>query len=217
MAQAVELAVSSRPLTGKAIKQLRRAGLIPANISGHGEAPQAVQLEAQAFEHLRRTHHATGMISLLLDGALQAQTALIRHVQRDPLSDKVLHIDFLRVSVLDRITAKVALRFGSNAPGVKVEGGTLLHLLDALEITCAAGDIVELLEVDVSSLEHIDDILHAKDVKLPANFTLVTDPEESIVKIAPPRVEKVEVSAEIASAEAATPEPAAAPRDGNKA
>jgi large subunit ribosomal protein L25 len=217
MAQAAELAVSSRPLTGKAIKRLRRAGLIPANISGHGEPAQAVQLEAQAFELLRRGHHATGMIALLLDGAPQAQTALIRHVQRDPLSDKILHIDFLRVSLRDRITAKVVLRFGGNAPGVKVEGGTLLHLLDALEVTCAAGDIVESLEVDISSLAHIDDILHARDVTLPANFTLMTDPEEPIVKIAPPRIEKVEVPAEATSADAAASEAATAPGDGNKA
>jgi len=209
MAQTVELAVSSRPLTGKAIKRLRRAGLIPANISGHGEPPQAIQLEAQAFEHLRQSHHATGMIALHLDGARHVQTALIRHVQRDPLSDRVLHIDFLRVGVSDRITAKVTLRFEGNAPGVKIEGGTLLHLLEALEITCAVGDIVESLEVDISPLEHIDEILHARDVKLPANFTLVTDPQEPIVKIAPQRIAKVEVPAE------AAPEPAAAAGAGN--
>ncbi len=214
MAKAVELAISPRSVTGKATKQLRRAGIIPANIFGHGETPQAVQLDAHAFEELRRGHHATGMISLKLDGAKRAQTALIRHVQRDPLSGKVLHIDFLRVSVRDRITAKVPLRLEGTAPGVKVEGGTLLHLLDALEVECAAGDIVEALEVDISALEHIDDILHAKDVKLPANFTLVTDPEEPVAKIEPPRVEKVEVPAE-APAEAAAPE--AAPAEGEQA
>ena len=210
MAKAVELAISPRSVTGKATKQLRRAGLIPANIFGRGEASQAVQLEALAFEGLRRDHHATGMISLKLDGAKKAQTALIRHVQRDPISGKVVHIDFLRVSVRDRIAAKVQLHFEGTAPGVKIEGGTLLHLLDALEIECAAGDIVESLEVDISSLEQIDDILHAKDVKLPANFTLVTDPEEPIVKIAPPRVEKAEVPeatpAEVAASEAAPAE-----------
>jgi len=209
MAKAVELTVSPRSVTGKATKRLRRAGLIPANIFGHGEAPQAVQLEALAFERLRRDHHATGMISLKLEGVKKAQTALIRRVQRDPLSGKVLHIDFLRVGARDRITAKVPLRFEGTAPGVKIEGGTLLHLLDALEVECAAGDIVESLEVDISSLEHIDDILHAKDVRLPANFTLVTDPEEPVVKIEPPRVEKVEVPAEAPAEAAASAETAA--------
>lgn len=204
MAKAIELTVSPREVTGKATKQLRRAGLIPANIFGHGETPQAVQLEAQAFEELRRGHHATGVISLKIDGMKQAQTALIRHVQRDPIKGRVLHIDFLRVSMRDRISAKVPLRFEGTPPGVKMEGGVLLHLLEALEVECAAGDIVESVEVDISSLEHIDDVLHAKDVKLPPNFTLVTDPEEAVIKVTPPRVEKVEEAAE-APAETAAP------------
>jgi large subunit ribosomal protein L25 len=216
MAKAIELVIHPRSVTGKATSRLRRAGLIPANIFGHGEAPQAVQLEALAFENLRRSHHATGMISLLLDEEKNAQTALIRHVQRDPLSGQVLHIDFLRVSVRDRITARVSLRFEGSAPGVKVEGGTLLHLLDTLEVECAAGDIVEALEVDISSLEHIDDILHAKDVTLPENFILVTDPEESVAKIAPPRVERVETPVET-PAEATASERAAASSEGTGA
>jgi large subunit ribosomal protein L25 len=87
--------------------------------------------------------------------------------------------------------AKVPLRFLGIAPGVKIEGGTLLHLVDSLEVECEAGSIVEAIEVDVSVLEHIDDILHAKDVPLPPNYTLATDPEEPIVKIEPPRVEKI--------------------------
>jgi large subunit ribosomal protein L25 len=119
-----------------------------------------------------------------------------------------LHIDFLRVSTRDRITAKVPLRFEGTAPGAKIEGGILLHLSDFLEVECAAGEIVEDVEVDISTLEHIDDIIHAKDVKLPANFTLVTDAEEVVVKVNPPRIEKVEEVAE-APAEAA-PAPAAA-------
>lgn len=200
MAKPTELAVSPREITGKATKRLRRAGIIPANIFGRGEPSQMVQLDALAFEGLRRTHHATGIIALQLPGSKRTQTALIRHVQHDPRSGRVLHIDFFRVSMRDRIAAKVPLHFVGTAPGVKVEGGTMLHLSDVLEVECAAGDIVEAIEVDVSPLEHIDDILHAKDVPLPPNYTLVTDPEEPVVKIAPPRVEKIE---EVAPAEEA--------------
>ncbi len=201
MAKRVELAVSPRDITGKATKRLRREGVIPANIFGHGEAPQAVQVNSMDFEGLRRGHHATGVVSLKLAGSSKAQTVLVRRVQRNPINSKILHIDFLRVSLRDRITAKVTLHFEGTPPGVKVEGGVLLHLLDALEVECAAGDIVDAIQVDVSSLEHIDDVIHAKDVPLPPNYTLVTDAEEAVVKITPPRVEKEEVEA--APAEAA--------------
>ncbi|HAT44380.1 MAG TPA: 50S ribosomal protein L25, partial [Ktedonobacter sp.] len=90
------------------------------------------------------------------------QTALIRHVQRDPRTDKVLHVDFFRVSLKERLNVKVALRFVGEAPAVKNEGGVLLHLMDALEVECEAGDIPEYFEVDVTPLTEIDAILHAE-------------------------------------------------------
>lgn len=209
MAKQVELAVNPREITGKATKRLRNEGVIPANIYGHGEKPQAVQVTQLDFESLRRGHHTTGVIALKVPGARRPQTALIRRVQRDSVTGGVLHIDFLRVSLRDRIAAKVPLRFEGTPPGVKVEGGVLLHLMEVLEVECAAGDIVDAIEVDVASLEHIDDILHARDVPLPANYTLVTDSEEAVVKVEPPRVEKAEEAAPAEGAAASAEAPAA--------
>ena len=82
MAEQIELAVSKREVTGKATKRLRKAGIIPANIYGHHEASEAVQLEALAFDALRRAHKTSGIISLLMDGSGGTQTALVRHIQR---------------------------------------------------------------------------------------------------------------------------------------
>lgn len=206
MAQQTELQVSPREITGKATKRLRKAGIIPANISGHKEESQAVQVEALAFEALRRAHAATSIITLRMPGRGRAQTVLVRRVQRDPRSGKILHIDFSRVSLKERITMKVPLRFVGEAPGVKVEGGVLLHLLDTVEVECTASDIVDYIEVDISSLTEIDSILHAGDARLPANFTLITDPNEGIAKVAATRAEKAEEAAE----EAAAPAEAAA-------
>jgi large subunit ribosomal protein L25 len=104
----------------------------------------------------------------------------------------------------ERLNVKVLLHFVGEAPGVKLEGGVLLHLLDALEVECLASDIPEYLEVDVSSLTEIDSILHAAEVKLPLNFTLVTDPQEGVAKVAASRLEKELERAE-AAAEEVTP------------
>ena len=210
MAEQTELLVTRREKLGKAAKHLRKAGLIPANIYGHKEAPQAVQVEAVAFEALRRAHKASGIISLRLDGSgrSKAQTALVRHVQRNPINGKIMHIDFFRVSLTDRIVVKIPLHFVGEAPGVKNEEGVLLHLVDALEVECAAGDIVNAFDVDVTSLEHIDDALHANDIRLPQGYKLITEPEESIAKVAATRAEKaeeVEAAEEAAAAPAETP------------
>ncbi len=199
MPQTTELLISPRQIRGKATKRLRKAGIIPANIFGHKEESQAVQLEAIAFEALRRAHRLTSILSLRMDGSRRVQTALIRHVQHDPRTGKILHIDFFRVSLTERITVKVPLRFVGEAGGVKNEGGVLLHLLDALEVECTAQDIVDYLEVDVSPLTEIDSMLHASDVPLPPNFTLVTDPNEAIAKVAATRAEKAEEAAEAAA------------------
>ena len=204
-----ELQISPREVTGKATKRLRKAGIIPANISGHKEESQAVQVEALAFEALKRARGATGIITLRLSGSKRAQTALVRRVQRDPRSGKILHIDFSRVSLTERITMRVPLRFVGEAPGVKAEGGVLLHLLDALEVECTASDIVEFIEVDVSSLTEIDSMLHAENVQLPATFTLITDPKEGIAKVAATRAEKAEEAEEAAATAAPAEAPAA--------
>ena len=200
MAQQIELEITRREIMGKAVKRLRKAGIIPANIFGHQETPQAVQVDAVAFDRLRRSHGATGIIALRIPDNVGVQTALIRHIQHDPRSGKIIHVDFFRVSMTERLNVKVALRFVGEAPAVKNEGGVLLHLLDALEVECLASDIPEFLEVDISSLSEIDAILHAEDVKLPANFTLITDPKEGVAKVAATRAEAAVVTEETAAA-----------------
>jgi len=115
-----------------------------------------------------------------------------------------LHVDFFRVSMTERINVKVPLRFVGEAPAVRNEGGVLLHLLDTLEVECSAADIPEYFEVDVTPLAEIDDIIHAEDVPLPVNFTLITDPRDGVAKVAATRVEVPEVAAPAAE-EAAAP------------
>lgn len=206
MAQQTVLEIAPREVTGKASKRLRKAGIIPANIFGHKQASQTVQVDALSLERLMRSPDARHLIALHLPDAPE-QTALLRHVQRDPRTGKILHVDFFRVSLTERVEVKIALRFVGEAPGVKIEGGVLIHLLEAIEVECQASDLVEAIEVDISPLAQIDDALHASDVKLPANYTLVTDPAEPIVKVGATRAATAE--AEEAAAEAAPAAPAA--------
>jgi large subunit ribosomal protein L25 len=203
MAQQVELEIAPREVTGKATRHLRRTGIIPGNIFGHKEPSVAVQLEATAFDHLHRKQGARNVIRLRLPDAT-TQTALVRHVQRDPVTGKILHVDFFRVSMSESVEVKIPLRFVGESNAVKNLGGILLHLVEALEVNCRASAMVEVLEVDISPLTEIDSALHAKDVKLPRNYKLITDPEEPIVKVAAPK-------GEAAAAEAAEATEATAP------
>jgi large subunit ribosomal protein L25 len=201
MMEHTELVIALRTTMGKANKRLRREGLIPGNITGHNQEPQSVQVAAVAFDNLRRRHAATGLIRLTMLDAPE-QTVLIRHVQHAPASEEVLHIDFSRISLNERVTAKVPLRFVGESPSVKNQGGVLLHLLDKLDVECPASAIVDYLEVDISSLSEIDAILHASDVALPANYTLVTLQDESIARVVTRNTGGTEEVAAAAPAEA---------------
>ncbi len=204
MAQTTELAVTPRTIVGKATKRLRVQGFIPANIYGHKEASLAVQIEAHTFDRLRREHGLRNIISLRLPDKKGKQTVLVRHIQYDPLSGKILHVDFSRVSMQERIETKIPLHFIGDAPGVKLQGGVLLHLLEALPVECRASDIVEAIEVDLSPLTEIDSILHARDVKLPAGYRLTIDAADPVVKVTAPRVELPGVEAAAGVSETTT-------------
>jgi large subunit ribosomal protein L25 len=210
MANKTELVVSPRDATAKATKRLRSQGIIPANIFGRGLESEKIQVASLAFEKLRREHQATSLVTLKIEGSSKTETALIRHVQRHPTSRSILHIDFLRVSLKDKITAKVPLHFEGVAPGVKIEGGVLLHLVEALEVECEAGDIVDFVAVDISNMEKIDDMLLAKDIQLPSGYILIADAEEPVVKIIAPRAERAGEAAEAPAAPEAKGESAGA-------
>ena len=189
MAEQTELNVAPRTVLGKANKRLRKEGMVPANIYGHKQAPVPIQIDALEFENVRRKHGTRNIFALRMPGS-PVETALMRQVQHNPKTGKIVHVDFTRVSLRERVEVNVSLNYVGEAPGVKVEGGIFLHLVDAVAVECTASDIIESLDVDISSLTDIDATLHARDIKLPANFTLVTNPEELIAKVAAPRVEE---------------------------
>jgi large subunit ribosomal protein L25 len=205
MAEQTELEVATRTVVGKANKRLRKEGLIPGNIFGHNQDAQTIQLDAVRFDYLRRHGALRSILTLRLPDA-STQTVLLRHVQRGPKTGKILHVDFSRVSLTERVTMRVPLHFIGDSPAVKNEGGVLLHLVEALEIECSASDIVDAIDVDISSLAEIDATLHASDVKLPASFKLITNPEEPIAKVSPTRAETAAEATEAAAPAPASPE-----------
>lgn len=204
MAEQKELEVTRRSVFGKQTKKLRREGKIPGNVYGHGQEPIPVQFDSHTFDRLSHQHGFRHLIALRGLGS-STETVLVRHIQHEPAKDKVLHVDFTRVSMDERIEARIPLRFVGEAPGVKLAGGLLLHLVEALLVECRASEIVEAIEVDISKLAEIDAIMYAHEVKLPANYTLATDPEEPIVKIDVTRGRVSE--AEVAESSAPTTKP----------
>jgi large subunit ribosomal protein L25 len=200
----LKLAIEPRTKTGTTGAQaLRSVGKIPAVIYGHGTAPEHVAIDAHVFEELLHHGGRTGMVTLT-GGAGTAETALVREVQRSPVSHKVLHVDLLRVSANEAVTAERPIVTVGVARGVKDSGGVMDVITHALEIEGPANQIPEHLEIDVTELG-INEHVTAGQVKLPAGFKLITPADQTVVAIEASRTEKDIEDAATGPVEAAEP------------
>lgn len=200
MADEVTLAVAPRTTLGKRVRRLRHEGTIPANIFGHGRESRAVQIDAMELKRLLSKYGGARLMHLTLDG--KSEAALIRHVQHDPRTGAIQHVDFLHVDMREKIRARVPVHLAGEPPAVKQLGGVLLHMSDTLEVECLPNDLPERLELDVSGLENLDDTLYVRDVLVPAGVVMLAEADEPVAKVTASRTAAV--------AEAAAPEQPAA-------
>ncbi|HEU4760385.1 MAG TPA: 50S ribosomal protein L25 [Dehalococcoidia bacterium] len=201
-----ELEVSPRAVLGKKVKQLRRHGVVPANVYGNRVDSLAIQVPVEELRHVLRTAGRNEIVYLRLDGQ-ELRPTFIRTVQRDAVTDAILHVDFYQISLKEKVRLEVRLHLVGVAPAVDLFSGTLLHGLDSITVEGLPIEIPSHIEVDVSGLEQIDHAIHVRDLDVPANLTVLTDPELVVAKVAPPAVERVEeveaVAEEAAPAEGA--------------
>ncbi|HIE17464.1 MAG TPA: 50S ribosomal protein L25 [Dehalococcoidia bacterium] len=202
----LELEASKREVLGKKVRFLRRQGLIPANIYGHGINSIPVQLDAKSLKQLLANTGTTDLISLKITGSKTPVRVLVRDVQRNPLTDELLHVDFYQVEMTERIKVEVPLVFIGEAPVLdRVKGTSLLHLVDSLYIEALPDDLPHSLEVDLSLLKEADDAIYVKDIQIGDGITLLSDPEQMVVKVVEARREveaaPVEVEGEVTEGE----------------
>jgi large subunit ribosomal protein L25 len=196
--------------TGKGnARRTRAAGKVPGVLYGRKEAPLSLSLDPRLLvksmdkERRRNTVFA---LALTGDGAPGEVTAMIRDVQIDPLSQAIVHVDFLRVSLEEEVRVTVPLVLKGNPVGV-VNGGQLHHSVHRLAVAAKPAAIPAKLEVDVSGL-NIGQAVHASDLKLPPGVRALVDAKLGLASVVAPRAEKEEAAA------AAPVEGAAAPAAG---
>ncbi|MBI4551878.1 MAG: 50S ribosomal protein L25 [Candidatus Latescibacteria bacterium] len=183
-------------------KALRRAGKLPAVIYGSGKSPEPLELDRREFEAFMRKRHGENVVINLQVDANDTRMALLREVQRNPLSDALLHVDFQHISMTQRLTMDVPILLVGRAIGASRErGGILQQSLRELSITCLASDIPEHIEVDVSALD-IGDSIHVRDLSIP-RIGIGTHGETVIATVVPPMREEeaVPVTEELAEPE----------------
>ena len=204
------LKVTAQPREARGSAQvgrLRREGLLPAVVYGSGRPARNLQLNLHTFGQTLRGHAGE---NLLMDLEIQGETTLkvlLKEVQHHPVSGRMTHVDFNEVSMTEKIRVELPLRLVGEPVGVTQMGGILEHLIRQVAVECLPADMVEHVDVDVSSLT-IGQSLTVADVKLdPARYTILTPAGVAVATVAAPRVEEEPVVAEAAVGEAAEGEP----------
>ena len=212
MSQSIELNASPRTELGTgASRRLRRLGEeLPGIIYGGEDAPQPVTLNANELaKAMQQEAFFSQIVNVRVEGA--EQQALVRDLQLHPVSEKVLHVDFLRVNADRPIQTHVPLHFVNEdkCVGVRTGGGSIAHNLVDMEVNCLPKDLPEFIEVDLAALE-VGQALHLSDLNLPEGVVSVAlgygeDHDIPVVSVQPPRGGAAQAEEEEAEAEPDTP------------
>lgn len=186
------------------LKQLRAEGSVPAVFYGKGEKSLPMFVSARKFSD---TVHGGGNVLVTLNFGTMTKTAIVKEVQRDVLTEVPVHIDFQAVSLKEKIEVSVPLHVVGIAPGVKLGGGIMEHILRDVRVSCLPTDIPEVINVDVSRLELNHSIL-IKDLPPIAGIEFLSDPQGIIVNVvAPTAIEETPAPGAAAAGAAAAGEP----------
>ncbi|HXH28138.1 MAG TPA: 50S ribosomal protein L25, partial [Candidatus Polarisedimenticolia bacterium] len=184
------VAVKGRATVGKNnSRRLRRMGLIPAVVYGGGGAPVPVAVEPKSLLQILHSESGVNTIFQLdLEGADERRHVMIKDYQTDPVKDRLMHADLLRIAMDEVIEVDVPLHIVGEAVGVKVDGGILDHVTRDIRIACLPGNIPEQIRIDVSALK-IGDALRVSDLAADDRYRILSEPEQTLVVISAPAKE----------------------------
>lgn len=189
---AVPLSAETRSVLGRnQMKKVRAKGRIPGVLYGKGSEPAVIDISEKEFEHL--VHHSVSeniLVDLSVSGkSAGSHLALIQEVEHHPLSGKVLHVDFHKVSADEHVTVVVPIETKGESVGVKTSGGTLEHVLFRTKVRALPKDLPAVITIDVTDFE-AGHILHLGEVQLPDGVEVLGEDSIPVITITAPRVKE---------------------------
>jgi large subunit ribosomal protein L25 len=197
----VVLQAEKRDVIGKQVKALRRAGKLPAVIYGRHTDPLNVSLDSHTASLVLGRLTSSSLVTIQLDG--KEYPALVREKQRDYIKNRLLHVDFLTVSLTETIRATVSVNFVGISPAVKDFNAVLVTNLQSLEVECLPTDLPERIDVDISVLVRPGDSIRVRDVRVSDKVQILNDADTTVAVATFAKVEE-EVAA-IPGAEGVAP------------
>lgn len=193
----MELKAQKRNIKEKKAQVLRHEGFLPAILYGHKIASQPLTLNAKDFSKVFRQAGESELVDLQIEEEKPVKV-LIKDIQRDPVSDVLIHTDLYQVELTEKVTTKVPIRFSGESPAVKSGQALLLTLLTEVEVEALPLDLPAEINLDVSPLQNIGDHLAVKDLPLNREKVAVHHkPEDIVVKLDYPEMKEEEVKEEV--------------------
>jgi large subunit ribosomal protein L25 len=185
----MELTAQKRDILGKKITSLRKQGMIPAELYGHGVKNIHLTLDAKAFRKAYKEAGESTVVTLVV--GKEKHPALIHDIQRDALSESVAHVDFYEVRMDEKIATDVQLEFVGESPAVKEFGGIVNKSMSTVKVEALPGDLPHSLRVDLSLLTQLNQSIYVKDLAVPKGVKVLVDAETAIASVSEKMAEEV--------------------------
>lgn len=204
----VSLVLEKRTVLGKKVKTLRRQRIVPVHLYGPGIQSQALQMPSQELVKAITTAGRSTPIQVRIKGERKRHVAFVREVQWDPLRGDLLHVDLMRVDLTQRMRAEVPVELVGEAPALTEHQATVVQNATSVEVEALPMAVPPRIEADISVLTDMDSVIRARDLALPEDVTLLSDPDQVVVRLEAIRAE-VPIAEAAATEEVPTQEPEA--------
>ena len=191
----LELQAQPRTLTGKKVKRLRQAGMVPGVLYGSGVQSEALKFERREIETVVARAGSSRLIKVNIDGSDEGHMAIVRDVQRDIFKQTLTHIDLQALNMQELVRLPISINLLGEAPGVEEMGGVLLQQIYEVEVECLPSDLIPSINVDITGLTEIGDAITVGDLDIPENIEVFAEPDEVVVQITFVEEEEIEEEA----------------------
>ena len=182
--------ITHRTTVGKKVKKLRQNGKIPIRLFGGGIDPMPMQADASSLGKILSQAGFNSPIFVNFDSSKEENVCFIREIQRDPITEELLHIDLLKVDMSKKVTVEVPVRLFGVPDAVKNLGGILLQSINSIPVSALPLSIPESISVDVSILVDFDKSIRIKDIEFGDGVDPERDPDTLIARVVPPRIDE---------------------------
>jgi len=193
----ISLSAKIRKETGRKTSVLKNSGRIPAVVYGHKIKNISLDIDYKEFQKVLREAGESSLIELNIEDEKEKRLVLVHDLQKDPVTDKFIHIDFFETSSKEEVEVKVPLVFEGTSLAVKDLGGTLVKNISELEIKALPQNLPHEIKVSIDGLNTFENHILVKDLVLPKDVKVLAKPDEIVVSVIQPSNVEEELAKEI--------------------